>query len=275
MIDKKTVQNHFCRNAVNYDVYAKVQKKMAGELLEIVRLTPDRKAAAPKILDVGCGTGYLTGQLLKRYPQSAITAVDLAPGMIALAAQKFAQSRIDFICGDIEELEFGRKYDLIVANATFQWLNWLPKTLGKLCGLLNEHGALVFSTFGSNTFRELHHSFKLAKETLGVATDVLPGQRFPSYSGLERICRESADSLGNRYSFTGKEVFEHEYFASVQDFLKSVQKTGANNSNRKRHGNLALTRETLRIYEELFKTNDRVVATYHCLYIAIKNEGVV
>jgi 2-polyprenyl-3-methyl-5-hydroxy-6-metoxy-1,4-benzoquinol methylase len=39
--------------------------------------------------------------------------------MIELAAGKFTRNRINFICGDIEELAFDRKYDLIVANATF------------------------------------------------------------------------------------------------------------------------------------------------------------
>jgi malonyl-CoA O-methyltransferase len=272
MIDKQIVRQHFSRNAVNYDAYAKVQKKMAEQLLEIIRLTLDRTDTAPEILDIGCGTGYLTGQLIERYPQSNITAVDLAPGMIELAAGKFTRNRINFICGDIEELAFDRKYDLIVANATFQWLNQLPKTLGKLYGWLNDRGVLVFSTFGSKTFQELHQSFELAKNTLGVETDVLPGQRFPSYSGLEKICRESVGS-SNSYSFTGRELFEYEYFDSVQDFLKAVQKTGANNSNRKRHGNLALTREIMPIYEENFNVAGQVVATYHCLYIAIKKEG--
>jgi malonyl-CoA O-methyltransferase len=66
MIDKQIVRQHFSRNAVNYDAYAKVQKKMAEQLLEIIRLTLDRTAAAPEILDIGCGTGYLTGQLIER-----------------------------------------------------------------------------------------------------------------------------------------------------------------------------------------------------------------
>jgi malonyl-CoA O-methyltransferase len=94
-------------------------------------------------------------------------------------------------------------------------LNQLPKTLGKLYGWLNERGVLGFATFGSKTFQELHQSFELAKNTLGVETDVLPGQRFPSYSGLEKICRESVGS-SNSYSFTGRELFEYEYFDSVQ-----------------------------------------------------------
>jgi malonyl-CoA O-methyltransferase len=275
MIDKEIVRKHFSRNAVNYDAYAKVQKKMAGELLKIIQLRLDRTVVTPKILDIGCGTGYLTGQLIELYPQSNITAIDLAPGMIELAAGKLAQNRINFICGDIEELEFDQKYDLIVANAAFQWLNQLSKTLGKLCGLLNEDGAVVFATFGSETFRELHHSFEMAKKTLGVAMDVLPGQRFPSYSEWERICRESAGPLGNQYSFTGQELFECEYFESVRAFFQSVKKTGANNSNRKRHGHPALTRETMRIYEEQFQVDGRIGATYHCIYIAVKKEGKI
>lgn len=35
MIDKKVLQMHFSRNAVHYDKYANVQKKMANELLNM------------------------------------------------------------------------------------------------------------------------------------------------------------------------------------------------------------------------------------------------
>lgn len=31
------------------------------------------------ILEIGCGTGYLTRLLVKTFPNAAITAVDLAP----------------------------------------------------------------------------------------------------------------------------------------------------------------------------------------------------
>jgi len=89
VIDKKILQMHFSRNAKNYDAYAKVQKKMANTLLDMLDL--DSKSRLD-ILDVGCGTGYLTKLLLDRWPDARITAIDIAPGMIEYARDRLTRA---------------------------------------------------------------------------------------------------------------------------------------------------------------------------------------
>jgi tRNA (cmo5U34)-methyltransferase len=44
---------------------------------------------AAKIVDLGAGTGQLTEYLLKDYPNSSFSLVDLSPEMLEIAKQKF------------------------------------------------------------------------------------------------------------------------------------------------------------------------------------------
>lgn len=86
-----------------------------GQALDALRLTGHER-----LLDVGCGTGEFARLALARFPHLEIVGVDVAPGMLAVAARKFAgrpQSR--FVLARAERLPFRpRAFDgVICANA--------------------------------------------------------------------------------------------------------------------------------------------------------------
>ena len=61
--------------------------------------------APRRILDVGCGTGYLLGRLAARAPQAEILAgIDAAPAMIAVAEGSASDDRLHFVVGAAERL---------------------------------------------------------------------------------------------------------------------------------------------------------------------------
>ena len=49
------------------------------------------------------------------------------------------------------------KFDLIISNATLQWVEDFEKVIQSLKSMLNPNGELVFSTFGNENFREIYH----------------------------------------------------------------------------------------------------------------------
>lgn len=271
MIDKKVLQKHFSKNAANYDTFATVQRKMAHELLKTITFEHKDNHDSIDILDIGCGTGYLTEELLRYYPNANITAVDIAPGMIEHARKKFIGKNIEFQCADIEETEVSMKYDLIVSNAAFQWFNQLEKTITKLEAMLKNNGTLAFSTFGPMTFIELHQSYKMAKDKLNLEIDSLPGQKFFNCEDLLAICQRTLANTGSLKSkVVSLEKYEHEYFDTVRDFLKSVIKIGANNSNCDRKTIPALIKEMMKTYEATFKEGNSIKVTYHCIYLIVE-----
>ncbi|WP_003540760.1 malonyl-ACP O-methyltransferase BioC [Desulfotomaculum nigrificans] len=270
MIDKNVLKKNFSRNAVNYDTYAVIQKKMAHQLLKTISFEHKDTHDSINILDIGCGTGYFTEQLVRCYPNANITAVDIAPGMIEYARKKLRSKKIEFLCADIEEVEINRKYDLIVSNATFQWFNQLEQTIIKLDAMLKNSGMLAFSTFGPMTFNELHRSYKMAGDKLNLVIDSLPGQKFFSCEDLLNICQRSLADTSFSYKVTSLEKYEYEYFDTVRDFLKSVKKIGANNSNCDRKTIPALIKEMIKIYETTFTEGNRIKVTYHCIFLTVE-----
>src|SRR5215467_3899297 len=62
------------------------------------------------VLDLACGPGVWTGQLL-RYAAD-VTAVDASPEMLAIAAAHAGRERVRFIQADLFTWKPGRRYDV-------------------------------------------------------------------------------------------------------------------------------------------------------------------
>jgi len=86
---------------------------------------------ARHVLDVGCGTGYLLGQLAVRLPGAAqLQGVDPAPAMVECARSRVADgARVHFQAGMAEDLPFrDGVFDLVVSTTSFD--HWVDQRAG-------------------------------------------------------------------------------------------------------------------------------------------------
>lgn len=83
MINKTLLQNGLMGQPY-LTIDMQMYKKMAHSLLSILKERYSETASI-RILELGCGTGYVTEQLSKLFPKAHITAVDFAESMIAIA----------------------------------------------------------------------------------------------------------------------------------------------------------------------------------------------
>ena len=74
--------------------------------------------AGVDVLDVACGTGVLFPDYLARQVAS-VTAVDISPEMVKIAAAKYPGENITVLCADVEALEAGRQFDCIMVYNAF------------------------------------------------------------------------------------------------------------------------------------------------------------
>ena len=99
-------------------------------------------AQAREVLDIGCGLGRLTGQLLDGDRQ--ITALDLSPEMIRRARENLhSPLNLSFVCADFLQHDFGgQTFDCIISVAT---LHHLPEddALNRMKLLLRPGGRLI------------------------------------------------------------------------------------------------------------------------------------
>jgi 2-polyprenyl-3-methyl-5-hydroxy-6-metoxy-1,4-benzoquinol methylase len=99
-----------------------------------------------KVLDAGCGEGYLSRILAKS--RAIVTAVDYSPRMIEIAKERTpTKLLIDYRQGNCEDLNFleDKSFDLIVSNMVIQDLANYENAFREMFRLLVEGGYFIFS----------------------------------------------------------------------------------------------------------------------------------
>ena len=120
------------------------------------------------ILDVACGTGVMFDYYLQRGVAS-VTGIDISPEMAKIAAAKYeGESRIQVICGDVEEYAFDRKFDRIVVYNAFPHFPYPKRLIKILANLLKEDGRLTVAHGQSREAIDGHHSGSASKVSNGL-----------------------------------------------------------------------------------------------------------
>jgi trans-aconitate 2-methyltransferase len=89
-----------------------------------------------RVVDLGCGPGNLTALLAARWPEADVLGVDSSTEMVTRAREQ-AAAGVRFEVGDVRSWEPPAPVDVLVANATYQWV---PRHLDLLPDLV-EHVA--------------------------------------------------------------------------------------------------------------------------------------
>jgi ubiquinone/menaquinone biosynthesis C-methylase UbiE len=89
------------------------------EIAAVLRLVEHLRAggsATGKLLDVGCGNGYLLGVLRGKYPTLDITGLEYTPEMVAVARER-AVPACPIVQGDVRSLPFpDASFDVVVTE---------------------------------------------------------------------------------------------------------------------------------------------------------------
>lgn len=274
------IRRRFNRSASgDYDAHAHVQRAMAESLAELVNgFDPRIRKETAKIAEIGCGTGALTLMLRNAWPNADILALDVAPAMLEEAERRLRAAAppvpltrnplvppVQFLHADAEawsrEAPSG-SFDLIVSSACFQWFARPQETLGELKRLLRPGGMLAFTTFGAQTFRELHTAFELAYREMGLN---------PQHHGLPLHTAEKWNAMLAAAGIMNphhRQTVRVERYPTVRDFLHTIKAVGASASEASSFGRTGLRRlfhDMFRHYETQFGCPSGVKATYELL----------
>ena len=177
----------FGQRCETYDRDANLQKQIAKNLaIHLPDLT------APRVLEIGCGTGFLTRELFKKYPDGIFDITDLSQDMVNKCKENNNHDNASFYTLDGETLDTTKNYDLIVSAMTFQWFSTPEQTVRKL----SAHAPVYYASLGKNNFTKWKETLKKHKISEGTLQEV----NWPNIIAEEFI-QESHDS--------GRAFFKH------------------------------------------------------------------
>jgi len=120
------------------------QQQSLAETIRQIERYADRLAlqAGMSLLEVGCGTGQLTGWLLEQVRPGRVLAVDFSPKMLAHAVQKVRGA--DFRLADVCTDELGvAEFDLALCFHSFPHFRDPPAALRNIARALKPYARLV------------------------------------------------------------------------------------------------------------------------------------
>jgi len=251
---------------VQYDVLTGLHKEIGRELLAKVAahegngpiLDVGMVPIPTFILDVGMGTGWLTGRLKSYFPDSRVVGIDLAEGMVDVAKMK--EKDCSIVQADAHQMPFKRDtFELIASNLAYQWVGDLPQAFVNCHTILKKDGKLCLTMFGHDTFRELF-------EALEKTRDAVKGNvTLPRLADRDRV----TDALG-KAGFRDVSVKEESikvHFADMLALVKWVKDIGANALV----GHIFIGRDWLTranaYYKENFSDQWGVGATFQVIWV--------
>ncbi|MDZ4803264.1 MAG: class I SAM-dependent methyltransferase [Candidatus Eisenbacteria bacterium] len=141
------ITTHYAASAEGYrDWWAPVLDHLAGPTLDALPIPP----GAPRLLDLGCGTGLASRRLAPRLPGNArLVAGDLVLAMLVQARQ-LAPS-IPVVRFDAVRLPFPDcRFDLVVCTFALHHIREQRRTLGEIYRILKPGGRLQLVTWGAD-----------------------------------------------------------------------------------------------------------------------------
>ena len=237
---------------------AELQRRVGLELLR--RFPVARRSGA--LLDVGCGTGFLTRQLALIENYHPLIALDLALPMLQISRCKYPGMAVNYLCADAENLPFApQSIAQIYSNLALQWAQYLPATLAGFRRVLRPGGALVFATFGPATLCELKTAWAAVDRYTHVndfhAADDLKG--FLQVAGLKVA---SVDT-----------VLYQSVYPTVQALMRELKGIGAHNVNRGRNPKPTTKAQLQKMIDHYLQqmAGSEIVASYEIIFVKALN----
>jgi malonyl-CoA O-methyltransferase len=147
-LDKRRISESFDRAAASYDDHSDLQRVVAKRLCQWPTSIEGR------VLDLGCGTGYIAENLA---PIECV-GLDIAPSMLFKASDKLGPQQL--ICADMESLPLTYAgFDVVISSLAVQWCSSLELCFEEIARVLKAGGQWVFSSLGPNTLTELEQAW--------------------------------------------------------------------------------------------------------------------
>ena len=201
-------------NGDKYEKASRHQKQWGNKLISQMHLKGNES-----ILDLGCGNGALTAELAELVPEGKVLGVDASKGMLE-TAKKYTLDNLQFMCMDINHMDFDNAFDVIFSNAALHWIKDHNRLLSHAFSALRPGGMILWNFAGHGTcssFIEVVKN-KMKEEKY---RDGFRNFTWPWYMPKRTEYEQLAETIGfSALSVT--EENEDRYFADADEMIRWI-----------------------------------------------------
>jgi len=183
-------------NPGQYERFRDERSQPFFDLLALVQPVP-----APRVIDLGCGTGELTRELHRRLDAAQTLGVDNSPAMLAKSSA-FVGAGLSFELAEIADLvdRTDRQFDVVFSNAALQWVPKHAELFAGLARLVVPGGQLAVQVPANDD----HPSHVVARELAAESPfrEALGGYQRP----IDRLEPEAYATLLDQLGFAKQHV---------------------------------------------------------------------
>ncbi|MFC0205247.1 methyltransferase domain-containing protein [Novosphingobium soli] len=186
--------------APDYDGQARVQRAVAASLA--ARIAALELPPRPRVLEIGCGTGFLTRALRDAGLAGEWLVTDIAGEMVercraGLGGEPGAATLRFAVLDGERGTPAGGPFDLVCSSLAVQWFDDAPAALARMTDWLAPGGHVLVTTLGTGSFaqwRAAHAAEGLVAGTPAFAATERFAALAPAHLGIERLVERHADA---------------------------------------------------------------------------------
>lgn len=257
------VVHNFGRAVDYYHQNAGIQKQVAGGLISSLEPWKEILPEGP-VLEIGCGTGFLTEKLIPLLPGKEFVITDASEAMLEyckarLEAKGLLSSRIHFRLLDASEPDFNddEVFSLIISNFVIHWLKDPALKLEKIANYLAGNGLMLASTPGNQSFGAWYENCL----ELG-----LPHTANPLPDVEEMVIKLSMGPM--QIDYYENDLYEE--FDSALNFFRHLKNLGAGYSRKESSLSQKQFRLLCRHWDK--KSKGKLRIKWHIVYLAAKKD---
>lgn len=151
----ENIKQNFNAIAVDYNKQRRALIPCFDDFYKCITDCLSFSAKNKTILDLGAGTGLLTEMILKKFPKSEFTLLDVSDEMLEQAKLRFSGNyNVKYLIGDYSKTIFDEKYDAVISALSIHHLEDNDKHLlfRNIYNSLNHGGIFI----NGDQFRSKH-----------------------------------------------------------------------------------------------------------------------
>ncbi|HKK47276.1 MAG TPA: methyltransferase domain-containing protein [Balneolaceae bacterium] len=258
---KQKIASRFGEAAPYYDRNAVVQRKVAERMIASLEPWTGILPSGP-IIELGCGTGFVTEGLLKLYKEEGreIQATDLSEKMVDFCQKKFrGYDQLSFRVQDAEDQPPVNEpfYSMAISGFSAQWFKDPAQTLARWLEATKPGGLLLVSFPGEDSFPEWRENCR----ELGLP---FTGNTLPNVE--EMVIKMSlGPAQVDYYEDTITQTFD-----DARDFFRQLKRVGASTQKK---GRSLTPKEFSMLVDHWNSSSDGMVkSSYHVVFLAVKRD---